>query len=100
MEAAPYVLVTITDAQGNFVKSMKQGAKKGYNRLVWDGRYQSNSPVSFHKPNPDNPYEGEDNGPLAIPGTYYVSFKLFYNNTFTELSSAKPFVIKSLFDNS
>jgi photosystem II stability/assembly factor-like uncharacterized protein len=100
MEAAPYVLVTITDAQGNFVKSMKQGAKKGYYRLVWDGRYQSNSPVSFHKPNPDNPYEGEDNGPLAIPGSYYVSFKLFYNNTFTELSSAKPFVIKSLFDNS
>ncbi len=100
MEAAPYVLVTITDAQGNFVKSMKQGAKKGFYRLVWDGRYQSNSPVSFHKPNPDNPYEGEDNGPLAIPGTYYVSFKLFYNNTFTELSTAKPFVIKSLFDNS
>jgi photosystem II stability/assembly factor-like uncharacterized protein len=100
MEAAPYVLVTITDAQGNFVKSLKQSAKKGFYRLVWDGRYQSNSPVSFHKPNPDNPYEGEDNGPLAIPGTYYVSFKLFYNNAFTELSSAKPFVIKSLFDNS
>jgi photosystem II stability/assembly factor-like uncharacterized protein len=100
MEAAPYLLITITDAQGNFVKSMKQGAKKGFYRLVWDGRYQSNSPVSFHQSNPDNPYEGEDNGPLAIPGTYYVNFKLFYNNTFTELSAAKPFVIKSLFENS
>jgi hypothetical protein len=99
LESAPYLLMTITDANGQFVKSIKQTAKKGFYRIVWDGRHQTKSPVSFYTPNPDNPYEGEDNGPLAIPGTYSVSFKIFQNNTFTILNQSVSFKIRSLFEN-
>lgn len=70
LEEAPYLMVIISDESGNVVRKMKQPAKKGLYRVNWNGRYDITSPVSFRTPNPDNPYDEADKGPLALPGKY------------------------------
>lgn len=75
-EEASYILVQISDEQGNIVRKLKQSAKRGMYRVNWDGRMARTSPVTFYTPDPDNPYEGEDVGPMVIPGKYAASLLL------------------------
>ncbi|MBC7861637.1 MAG: glycosyl hydrolase, partial [Bacteroidia bacterium] len=49
-EEAPYVLILITDIQDNTVRQLKQPAKKGLYRTVWDGRFDITSAVDFSTP--------------------------------------------------
>lgn len=97
-EEAPYVMMIITDENGNVVRKIKRSAKKGMNRYTWNGRLEKTSPVSFYTPNPDNPYEGEDNGPMAVPGTYKVSLQLVKNGVSEKLTEPVSFKIKSLYE--
>jgi photosystem II stability/assembly factor-like uncharacterized protein len=75
-EEAPYVMMLISDEQGNVVRKLKQSAKRGMYRVTWDGRMAKTSPVTFYTPDPDNPYEGDDQGSLVIPGKYSASLSL------------------------
>lgn len=75
-EEASYVLLQISDEQGNIIRKLKQSAKRGMYRVNWDGRMARTNPISFYTPDPDNPYEGEDVGPLVIPGKYFASLHL------------------------
>ena len=76
-EEAPYLMLVIKDADGNVVRNLKQSAKKGLYRVLWNARYENLGPINFYKPDPDNPYESEDSGPLALPGKYSVSMELY-----------------------
>jgi hypothetical protein len=69
-EEAAYLMMVISDNKGNVVRKLKQSFKKGMHRIHWNGRMDVTSPISFYTPNPDNPYEGYDQGPLALPGKY------------------------------
>lgn len=71
-EEAVYTLMVISDEQGNEVRRITQGANKGMQKVIWDGRLEVTGPVSFYTPNPDNPYESADQGPCAIPGKYFA----------------------------
>lgn len=95
-EPETYVLALVSDEKGNPVRSYRMPAKKGLYRLVWNGRHEKSSPVSFYTPNPDNPYEGEDNGPLAVPGVYRFELKLVRGYSVSSLSEPVTFRIKSL----
>lgn len=97
-EEAPYIVATITDNNMQVIRKIKLSAKKGFYRLNWDGRMNTNSPVSFYTPNPDNPYESEEKGPIAIPGEYAIEFNLFYQNKWTKLGETKKFNLKTLFE--
>jgi hypothetical protein len=92
----PYLLFTITDESGNVVRKLKAEAKKGLKRIVWDFRHTSTGPINFSAPDPTNPYDQPEDGPLAMPGTYKVSLSKFEDGKMTELVAAQPFVIKSL----
>jgi photosystem II stability/assembly factor-like uncharacterized protein len=96
-EEAPFMLVHISDEQGNVIRKLKQGAKRGMYRVSWDGRMARTNPISFYTPDPDNPYEGEDVGPLVIPGKYFVSLHVVKGDGSTE-TVAEPvaFNIRSL----
>ena len=95
-QAEPYLLFTITDENNAIVRKLKAPAKKGLNRLVWDLRYASPGPVNFHSPDPSNPYDGLENGYLAMPGTYKVSLSKFEDGTITELVAPVSFQTKLL----
>ncbi len=73
-DSEPFAL-TITDAQGNHVRTLEAPSEPGVNEVVWDWRF-------------DAPYEadgqqggggggpfggGTPQGPIALPGTYTVS---------------------------
>lgn len=95
-EEAPYVLLLISDASGNVVRRLKQPAKKGMYRVTWDGRMDITSPVSFYTPDPDNPYDANDEGPLAIPGNYTCSLQLVRDGQVEKLGEPVSFVFKTL----
>jgi len=95
-EEAPYLLLVISDESGSIVRRMKQSAKKGMHRAHWNGRLDVTSPVSFYTPDPDNPYESADEGPLAIPGRYTCSLVKVENGISEPLGEAVTFNFKYL----
>ncbi|HWY09877.1 MAG TPA: glycosyl hydrolase, partial [Bacteroidia bacterium] len=95
-EEAAYTFVIITDEQGNEVRKLKQDAAKGMKKITWDGRLEITSPVSFYTPNPDNPYESADQGPVAIPGKYFAQVVKVYNAQIEILSDKVGFNLVTL----
>jgi len=96
-QAEPYLLFTITDESGAVVRKMKAAPKKGLSRIVWDLRYASTGPISFHTPDPSNPYDQAENGYPAMHGTYKVSLSKFEDGINTELVAPVAFNTKSLY---
>jgi len=96
-EIDPYLIFTITDEAGNIVRRLTSSASKGINRMVWDLRYGSTSPVALTD-NKFNPVAKHGTGMLALPGKYNVSAALVSNETMKELAgpvSFKADVIKN-----
>ncbi len=74
-EKAPYLIFKISDSEGNVVRKINSSATAGVNRVVWDLRYDSPSPVNL-KDNKFEPTEKAGSGLLAMPGKYFVSMSL------------------------
>jgi photosystem II stability/assembly factor-like uncharacterized protein len=74
-EKAPYLVFKISDDEGNVVRKINSSASAGVNRIVWDLRYESPSPVNL-KDNKFEPTEKSSSGLLAMPGKYFVSMTL------------------------
>ena len=94
-EEASYLLFTIRNSSGEIVNQIKTGMKKGVNRLVWDGRYPSKSPVRL-TPRQRVPWESPDGGGFALPGEYTVSLSKFINGQETKLVDPQRFKINTL----
>jgi hypothetical protein len=95
-EPKSYLLFTITDEQGNVVRKLKTKPKKGVNRIVWDFRYNTFSPISLEPVDDSAPWYEPDRGFMVVPGKYFVSLSKFEDGIFTELVSAKEFICKQL----
>lgn len=95
-QVAPYLLFTITDADGNPVRRLKAPAKKGLQRLTWDFRYDAPDPVNFNEPDPMNFFSGPEQGPMALAGNYKVSLSKFEDGKFVELVSPQSFKVVAL----
>ncbi|MBL4653342.1 MAG: hypothetical protein JKY53_10845 [Flavobacteriales bacterium] len=89
-EEKPYLIFTITDKKGNVIRKLRSEPKNGINRMVWDFRLTSTAPIRL-KPREVGRYSSPSVGPLALPGTYYVSIDKIENGKVTELASATPF---------
>lgn len=74
-EKSPYLIFTITDDDGNIVRKITSSASAGINRVVWDLKYESHTPVSL-KDNKFEPTEKSSSGLLAMPGKYSVSMSI------------------------
>jgi len=91
-----YLLFTVRDEMGNIIRKLKTDIKQGVNRIVWDFRYNTFTPVSL-KPFDDTvPWLEADKGYMVVPGNYNVSLSKFENGNFTELVSPQMFVCKTL----
>lgn len=74
-EKAPYLIFKISDSEGNVVRKINSSASAGVNRVVWDLKYESTSPINL-KDNKFEPTEKSGSGLLAMPGKYFVSMSL------------------------
>lgn len=99
-EPEDYLLFTITDEQGNTVRKIKTGASKGVNRIVWDFRYNTFSPVSLEAFDSSIPWNEPEKGYMVVPGKYFVSLSKFEVGKFSELVAKKEFICKTLNNNS
>jgi hypothetical protein len=87
----PHILFTITDESGNVVRRLKAPAKKGIQRIVWDFRYASTSPISFTSFDESFAFSSPDLGQMALPGNYTVSMSKFEDGKYSTLTSPVPF---------
>lgn len=93
----PYLLFTITDADGDVVRHLKASASKGLKRIVWDFRHNTTAPVlGRYKPAPDQLFGGEETGQLALPGTYSVSLSKYEDGVLTSIAGPVKFNCKAL----
>jgi chaperonin cofactor prefoldin len=74
-EKVPYLIFSIFDEDSTIVRKINSSANAGVNRVVWDLRYESPSPISL-KDNKFQPTEKSSSGLLAMPGKYFVSMSL------------------------
>jgi hypothetical protein len=75
-EKAPYLIFKIFDEDSNLVRKINSTASAGIiNRITWDLRYESPSPVTL-KDNKFEPTEKSSSGLLAMPGKYFVTMSL------------------------
>jgi photosystem II stability/assembly factor-like uncharacterized protein len=95
LEEAPMLHFTIRDAAGNIVRKLSTKHAKGLNRITWDGRFPTKTPISMGTP-PENLFGNPDLGPLAAPGEYTVSMSQTIDNQTTELVAPQKFRLNTL----
>ena len=94
-QADPFLLLTITDANGNVIRHLKTSAKKGMHRLKWDYRYAPFAPVqNRYTPAPDELFGSEDAGHLAMPGKYTATLQKVEDGQVTQLGEPVSFECK------
>ena len=89
-EMKPYLLFTIRDAQGDVVRKLQAPAKKGVQRLTWDLRFPSRSPVG--KKTDIN----KANGLLVLPGQYTVEMAAVVDGVERRVAATVPFTARVL----
>ena len=87
----PFLLFTISDEKDNVVRRLKAPATKGLQRIVWDFRYATTSPVDFTPYDESFVFGGPDMGQMALPGNYKVGLSKFEDGKFSVLAEPIPF---------
>ncbi len=95
-QAAPHLLFTVTDEQGNVIRRIKAPAKKGLKRITWDFRTAPFGPVDLTPFDESFVFSSPAIGYMALPGTYKVSLSKFEDGEYTELVSPQSFKTVSL----
>jgi hypothetical protein len=93
IEESPYLLFVIKDESGKIIRKLKSLPRKGINRITWDLRLATNSPLS------SNTDINKHSGIPCMPGKYTVELHKSVNGRFTKLTDPIAFDVK-LLDNS
>ncbi len=95
-EEAPYLLFTIYNDNMKLVRKLKEkDPKQGIQRMVWDFRHAPKTAVKLKEQKPGR-YGEPDQGPLALPGTYYVTLQKVENGETSLLTDTTKFECKWL----
>jgi photosystem II stability/assembly factor-like uncharacterized protein len=95
LQEKPYLVYTIFDSEKNPIRKIKTDLKYGINRTVWDFRYAPQTPIQLNEKKLGR-YSSKTEGPLALPGTYYVAVHKIFDNEVTELVAPTSFECKWL----
>ncbi len=95
-EDAPYLLFTIKNSEGEIVRKLTQKPSKGINRILWNLRMESTDPIDLSKSAFYNPFAGEDEGTLVLPGEYFVSLSKSVNGVISPLAGPVSFQVNAL----
>ncbi len=66
------VKIVITDESGSHVATLYGPAKKGFNRFVWNMRYQSARPLKLDPKEAAKANQYTSSGPMVVPGIYKI----------------------------
>ena len=91
MEAAPYLLFTIVNSEGETVRKLTAKPANGVNRISWDLRYASREPIALTPPSFYNPFAGTNEGTLVPPGKYEVTLSKVIDGQVTRLDGPISF---------
>ncbi|MBC8319207.1 MAG: glycosyl hydrolase [Bacteroidetes bacterium] len=89
-ETGPYLVFTINDEEGNVIRKIYEKPSTGINRINWDLRYKSTSPVRLSSDKFD-PLKSERTNLRALPGKYSVAMSMFHNGEIKELAGPVEF---------
>ena len=95
-EETPYLIFTIQDERGNIVRKLKASTKKGVQRINWDFRYATSSPIDLNVASNDNVFQSNDVGQLVAPGNYTVTLSKYIDGVITQLIGPEKFTVKAL----
>ena len=87
----PTIMLTIKDAQGNLVNTVKGTNKQGFNRVAWNLGYTDRSGVSLTPPRRSMNFFG--GGIMATPGTYSVTISKVVDGIVTVVVPAQNFEV-------
>ncbi len=93
-ELPSYLIFTIKDEQGNFVRELRSPVKKGLNKMVWDMEYPANTSVNGKDASPSKGLPSS--GIFVLPGKYQVSLSKNVKGEIAELAGPVSFEIKDL----
>jgi photosystem II stability/assembly factor-like uncharacterized protein len=94
-EESPHLIFTIQNDKGETVRKIKTPGKKGVQRLTWDFRYATSSPISLN-PSNENIFQSPDVGQLVAPGNYSVTISKSVDGVVTQVAGPEKFVVKAL----
>ena len=89
-EEKPYLIFTIFDENGLEIRKMIESPKIGLNQLVWNFRLTPQSNISLKISKPGR-YSESNNGPLALPGKYFVTMHKVVNGKPILMEDKTPF---------
>lgn len=87
-ETSPFLVFTITDEDGNFIRKLTKEAAKGVQRINWDLRFVSQQTVKTDK---FNPTAKQQSSTPVMPGKYFVSLSIIIRNGEKKLSEPMAF---------
>jgi photosystem II stability/assembly factor-like uncharacterized protein len=94
-ESEPFLLFVVSDAVGRPVRTIKAPASAGVQRVVWNFRSATTTPVQLRDAEAGR-YEMADDGYMLVPGEYQVMLYKSVNGELTLLVPAQKFVVESL----
>ena len=90
-EEKSFLLFEVKDEQGNTVRKLKDGIKKGINRISWDLRYANTNPIR-------SVTDKNESGTPVMPGKYSVEMYMSVDGNITKIAGSQTFEAKVLHD--
>ena len=94
LENGPLVLLTVRDAAGEPVRTIKGPAQEGFHRVSWDLRRPPPDPIDLEVPGFRPPWASDPQGPLAPPGRYAVEMALVTRDGIETVGESHPFEVR------
>jgi photosystem II stability/assembly factor-like uncharacterized protein len=92
-EEEPAIVLIVRDADGNTVRRVTGATSAGFHRVAWDLRYPN---LRVRSAGERDPWDNDDGGFLAAPGTYSVTLARRINGVLTEVTEPKSFQVVQL----
>jgi photosystem II stability/assembly factor-like uncharacterized protein len=89
-EEEPAVVLIVRDTNGNVVRRVTGATSAGFHRVAWDLRYPN---LRVRSTGERDPWDNDDGGFLAAPGTYSVTIAKRVDGELTEVTEAKSFQV-------
>lgn len=93
-EIAPYLIVTIKDADNEIVRTLIKKPAQGIQRINWDLRYDN--PRAQQPLDKFDPFKKTRGGVYVLPGNYTVEIDMVHQGKTTLLGGPEKFVVKPL----
>ncbi|MBS0010115.1 MAG: hypothetical protein KFF49_01810, partial [Bacteroidales bacterium] len=93
-ELPSYLIFTIEDGEGNFIRELRSSYRKGLNTISWDLTYPADFSVSERQASPTQSLPSS--GVFVLPGDYTVSLAASIKGEHRQLAGPVAFRVKEL----